>query len=37
LSIAIVATLDPVRKTIKDPFSRMHFNKLGIMRGAKPT
>jgi len=36
LSIAIVATLDPVRTTIRDLFSRMHFNKLGIMRGAKP-
>ena len=36
LSIAIVATLNPVRTTIRDLFSRMHFNKLGIMRGAKP-
>ena len=35
-AIVAVATLNPVRTTIRDLFSRMHFNKLGIMRGAKP-
>ena len=35
-SLSIVATINPVRKTIKDLFSRMYTNKLGITIGAKP-
>lgn len=35
-SLSIVATINPVRKTIKDLFSRMYSNKLGITIGAKP-
>ena len=35
-SLSIVATINPVRKTIKDLFTRMYTNKLGITIGAKP-
>jgi len=35
-SLTVVATIDPVRITIRDLLSRMHSSKLGITKGAKP-